>query len=126
MLAIAPFGAIAPDGIREHPWRNRSVLSRAYHTRGADVPLVRFNRVHDGEESGIWVWDGASPLPEVNEIWANAIAEITISGAGSDPLVRANRVHDGNYRGIRVSDGASPSSRNSSRISAIARWSARP
>jgi hypothetical protein len=54
------------------------------------------------------VWDGTSPLPEVNEIWASAIAEITISGAGSDPLVRANRVHDGNYRGIRVSDGASP------------------
>ena len=72
------------------------------------------------------MWDGTSPLPEVNEIWASAIAEITISGAGSDPLVRANRVHDGNYRGIRVSDGASPSSRNSSRISAIARWSARP
>jgi len=69
-------------------------------------PLVRANRIHDGE--GILVGEGACPRIEENEIWANRWSGISIIDAGTDPLVRANRIHDGEGEGIGVALGASP------------------
>ena len=66
---------------------------------------MRSCTIHNSLDAGIGVSDGASPLLEDNQIWANAFG-IVISGVRTDPLVRGNRVHDGEGHGIWVYDGA--------------------
>jgi parallel beta-helix repeat protein len=77
-------------------------------SRSGTDPLVRANRIHDGQGVGIFIAMGASPRIEDNEIWGNARAGIVSSDAGTDPIICGNRVHDGQTVGIDVSTGASP------------------
>lgn len=77
--------------------------------RGAATdPLIRANRVHDGQSAGFFVIEGASPRIELNEIWACVGAGMLISGAHVAPMVTGNTVRDVRGDGIVVVDGASP------------------
>ena len=60
----------------------------------------------DGDISGIFVHDGASPRIEGNEIWGS-LSGIEVGDPESDPLVCANRIHDCPY-GVVVYGGACP------------------
>lgn len=84
------------------------ILDRIADGRSGTDPLVRANRIHDGQGVGIFIAMGASPRIEDNEIWGNAHAGIGIVDAGTDPLILGNRVHDGETDGIDVSKGAAP------------------
>ena len=65
---------------------------------GAD-PRLRRNRIHDGKQSGVHVYDKGQGTLEDNDIFGNALGEITIE-AGGDPVLRRNRIHDGKEGGV--------------------------
>jgi parallel beta-helix repeat protein len=67
---------------------------------GAD-PRIRRNRIHDGADGGINVYNQGQGLIENNEIFGNATPGIGIS-TRSSPIVRHNRIHDGKDVGIYV------------------------
>ncbi len=70
---------------------------------GAD-PRLRGNYIHDGIQSGVFVYDGGLGTLEDNEIIANAIAGVAIK-SGGNPTLRRNRIHDSKYWGVAVYDG---------------------
>jgi parallel beta-helix repeat protein len=61
--------------------------------------VVRKCRIHDGKESGIWIYDKASGLVEGCEVCGNAFAGVTVSG-GANPTVRKCRIHGGQTGGV--------------------------
>jgi len=69
---------------------------------GAD-PKLRRNRIHDGNGSGVFVYEDAQGTLEDNEIFGNALAGVEIKEAGN-PTVRRNRIHDGKQTGVYVHD----------------------
>jgi parallel beta-helix repeat protein len=70
---------------------------------GAD-PRLRGNRIHDGKEAGVFVYEGGQGTLEDNEIFGNASAGVAI-GKGGNPTVRRNRIHDGKASGVFVYEG---------------------
>jgi F-box protein 11 len=68
--------------------------------RGGADPIVRRNRIHDGVEAGILVYENGRGTFEDNEIFGNALAAVSVLG-GANPTVRRNRIHDG-QGGIHV------------------------
>ncbi|HYT93052.1 MAG TPA: right-handed parallel beta-helix repeat-containing protein [Gemmataceae bacterium] len=82
-----------------------SLSGVAVHGAAASA-TVRNCRIHDGKESGIWFYDGASGLMEGCEIFGNGYAGVTIS-AEANPTVRNCRVHDGKTGGILVREKGS-------------------
>jgi parallel beta-helix repeat protein len=70
---------------------------------GAD-PRLRRNRLHDGEQGGVYVLrDGLGTL-EDNEISGNALAGVEIA-AGGNPILRRNQIRDGKSTGVLVRKG---------------------
>ena len=67
---------------------------------GAD-PRLRRNRLHDGRECGVWVYDGGLGTLEDNEITVNRSSGVEIR-TGGNPTLRRNRVHDGETCGVLV------------------------
>jgi parallel beta-helix repeat protein len=67
---------------------------------GAD-PRVRRNRIHDGKESGLFVYDQGLGTFEENEITGNQLAGVSVRN-GANPTVRRNRIVDGKDVGIHV------------------------
>jgi parallel beta-helix repeat protein len=67
---------------------------------GAD-PILRGNRIHDGQSAGVFIYDHSRGLVEDNDIFANAGSNVSIS-EGSDPVLRGNRIHDGQSSGVFV------------------------
>jgi parallel beta-helix repeat protein len=67
---------------------------------GAD-PRLRRNRIHDGKEVGILVYENGQGTLEDNEIFANAYAGVEIK-TGGNPILRRNRIHDGKETGVHV------------------------
>ena len=60
---------------------------------GAD-PRLRRNRIHDGKQSGVFVYENGQGVLEDNDIFGNALAGVVIGG-GDNPTLRRNRIHDG-------------------------------
>jgi F-box protein 11 len=103
-------GLADPDAsprIEENDIWGNALPGIAISDAGIDA-LVRANRVHDGQSTGITVTDGSAPRIEENEVWGNTRPGIAISGAETDAVVSANRVHDGQSNGITITDGATP------------------
>lgn len=67
---------------------------------GAD-PRVRRNQIHDGKQSGVYVYDGGLGLLEDNDIYSNAYAGVVITTGGS-PTLRRNHIHGGTQSGVLV------------------------
>lgn len=70
---------------------------------GAD-PRLRRNRIHDGKQSGVHVYDNAQGTLEDNDIFGNMKAGMSIR-EGSNPTLRRNRINHNGYEAIWVSDG---------------------
>lgn len=64
---------------------------------GAD-PRLRRNRIHDGTGSGVFVYENGQGTLEDNDIFANALAGVSVNGA--NPMLRRNRIHDGKSGGV--------------------------
>lgn len=69
---------------------------------GAD-PRLRRNRIQDGRECGILIYDGGRGTLEDNEIFSNQLAGIETK-TGGDPIVRRNQIHSGRACGIFVNE----------------------
>jgi parallel beta-helix repeat protein len=85
---------------------NNDISSQSYASvgiRNGAAPTLRKNIIHDGAQSGIFVYDGGGGLIEDNEIFGNTYANIQIKG-GSDPVVRGNRIYNGKEGGIFINE----------------------
>lgn len=80
---------------------SRSLAAVAIH--GGAEARVRRNRIHDGAQGGVFVYENGAGLTEDNEILSNGYSGIEVR-EGGDPTVRGNRIR-GNREGIRVHAG---------------------
>jgi parallel beta-helix repeat protein len=69
---------------------------------GAD-PRVSGNRIHDGRDSGIFVYGQALGTYEDNEIAGNGLSGVE-AREGSNPTVRRNRIHSNGQPGVLIQD----------------------
>ncbi len=60
---------------------------------GAD-PRLRRNRIHDGKEGGILIYENGLGTLEDNDIFDNMASDVDIRSAGN-PILRRNRIHHG-------------------------------
>lgn len=67
------------------------------------TPMVRRNRIHDGQGAGVYVYDDGAGVFEDNDIFGNAFSGVQVSTGGT-PTVRRNRIHDGKGAGLYVYD----------------------
>ncbi|HXO28422.1 MAG TPA: right-handed parallel beta-helix repeat-containing protein [Thermoanaerobaculia bacterium] len=67
---------------------------------GAD-PRLRRNRIHGGEEGGVFIYRSAQGTMEDNEIFASGGSGVEIS-SGASPTLRRNRIYDGKSAGVFV------------------------
>jgi F-box protein 11 len=65
---------------------------------GAD-PRLRRNRIHGGNQSGVFVYKNGQGTLEDNDIFGNAYHGVSIAEGGS-PTLRRNRIHDGKQNGV--------------------------
>jgi parallel beta-helix repeat protein len=70
---------------------------------GAD-PQIRGNLIHDGKDTGIFVYDNGLGIVEDNDIFGNARAGVSV-GSGANPTVRRNRINKNGYHAILVYKG---------------------
>ncbi len=80
---------------------SRALSCLAVH--GAGAPRVVGNRIHDGAQSGVFVYDGGGGEFEDNEIVGCGHAGVSVKDRG-DPRFRANRIGDGRQGGVFVYD----------------------
>ena len=66
-------------------------------------PVVRGNRIHDGKNTGVFVFERGGGLIEDNEIYANEAGGVAIK-TEANPTVRGNRIHDGKGNGVFVDE----------------------
>ena len=69
---------------------------------GAD-PRLRRNRIHDGKQGGVYVYDNGLGTLEDNDISGNAFAGVE-TRTGGNPTLRRNQIHDGAAGGVYVYD----------------------
>jgi F-box protein 11 len=69
---------------------------------GAD-PRLRRNKIHDGSQTGVYVYEGGLGTLEDNEITGHD-SGVAISTAG-DPVLRRNQIHDNEQSGVFVAEG---------------------
>jgi F-box protein 11 len=67
---------------------------------GAD-PRLRRNRIHDGKQSGVFVYENGQGTLEDNDIFGNMFSGVVII-EGSNPTLRRNRIHDNKQVGVFV------------------------
>jgi parallel beta-helix repeat protein len=77
-------------------------LSCVVIRNGAD-PRLRRNRIHDGKQGGVFVYDEGLGTLEDNDITSNALAGVAIR-TGGNPTLRRNRIRDGKSGGVFVYD----------------------
>ena len=68
---------------------------------GDTDPRLVGNRIHDGKEGGVFVFNGGRATLEDNDIFGNAFPGIEIK-EGANATVRRNRIHDGKQSGVLV------------------------
>jgi F-box protein 11 len=64
-------------------------------------PVVRHNRIHDGKQGGIYVYNNGRGTLEDNDIFGNTFSGLAIQ-TQADPVVRRNRIHDNKAAGVHV------------------------
>lgn len=77
-------------------------LSCVVIRNGAD-PRLRRNKIHDGGENGVFVFDGGLGTLEDNDIADGALSGVEITNAGH-PTLRRNQIHDNGQDGVYVHD----------------------
>jgi parallel beta-helix repeat protein len=82
--------------------KSQSLASIAIH--GGAEPRVRRSKIHDGKQTGVFVYENGAGLVEDNEIFGNALAGVSII-EGSNPALRRNRIHSGRGSGIHIYEG---------------------
>ena len=73
--------------------------------RGGADPRLRRNRIHDGKQGGVLVFEGGKGTLEDNDIYANTLSGVEIGGEGSDPMLRNNRINKNVYEAVSVYEG---------------------
>ena len=68
-------------------------------------PVLRRNKIHDGREGGICVFNNGKGLLEENDIFRNRLTGVLIS-TSSHPVLRRNRIFEGGAAGIEVTNAA--------------------
>lgn len=68
-------------------------------------PTMRNNKIHDGRDGGICIFNGGRGILEENEIFRNAQAGVLIS-TNSQPILRRNRIFDGFAAGVEITNSA--------------------
>lgn len=68
---------------------------------GEADPRLRRNRIHDGRQCGVVVFERGRGTLEDNDIFGNSHSGVEIKD-GADPVVRRNRFHDGRAGGVFV------------------------
>lgn len=68
---------------------------------GSAHPILRRNRIHDGRQSGVFIYDRGQALLEDNDIFAHGLSGVEIK-SGAAPTLRRNRIHDGKENGVMV------------------------
>lgn len=63
------------------------------------------NKIHDGNQSGIYVYENGEGVIEDNDIFDNAHAGIEIKDGGN-PTLRKNRINNNGFNGIWIYDSA--------------------
>lgn len=81
---------------------SQSLSSVAIHD-GAD-PRLRRNTIHDGNEGGVFVFDGGLGTLEDNDITGNVLAGVEIK-TGGNPTLRRNRIYENKSSGVYIQDG---------------------
>jgi parallel beta-helix repeat protein len=69
--------------------------------RGGADPRLRRNQIHNSQQAGVFVLDGALGTLEDNDITSNGFAGVVIQ-TGADPALRRNQIHDNKQAGVRV------------------------
>jgi len=71
---------------------------------GAD-PRLKSNAVHDGKQSGVYVYGNGLGTLEDNDIFSNRLTGVQVR-KGGNPTLRRNRISKNSYRAILVHDGS--------------------
>ena len=113
-VAIRPWNAtafttanrVACSSGRTGAARSRTTTFSPTSSPGSEVksggdPTVQRNRIHDGKQGGVFVWEDGRGTFEDNDIFANELAGIEVK-SGGDPTVQRNRIHDGKQGGVFV------------------------
>ena len=66
-------------------------------------PVLRHNRIHDGQQGGVSICDSGRGTLEDNDIFANAYCGVEIT-TGSTPTLRRNRIQRNHGSGCRVAE----------------------
>jgi hypothetical protein len=75
--------------------------------RGADAaPVLRRCLIHDGADSGLYFFEGASGQVEDCEVYRNANVGVAVGG-GAAPTISRSRIHGGANAGVVFWQGAS-------------------
>lgn len=82
---------------------SRGLACVAIH--GGAEPRIIGNRIHHGNQTGVFVYGTASGTIEDNEIFANNWSAVEIADDAS-PAVRRNRIHGGHAGGVYVNKGS--------------------
>ena len=72
--------------------------------REGSNPMLRRNRIHDGSQAGVFVYQSGLGMLEDNEIFANANAGILIT-EGGNPVLRRNRIAENGGHAVRIYNG---------------------
>jgi F-box protein 11 len=68
-------------------------------------PTLRRNKIYDGRDGGICIFNGGKGVLEENDICRNAQAGVLIS-TQSHPVLRRNRIFDGLAAGVEITNNA--------------------
>lgn len=68
-------------------------------------PVLRRNKIHDGREGGICVFNSGKGILEENDIFRNRLTGVLIS-TSSHPVLRRNRIFEGGAAGIEITNAA--------------------
>jgi F-box protein 11 len=68
---------------------------------GSADPRLRHNRIHDGKQSGVYVYENGQGMLEDNDIFGNANSGVAIKNGGN-PTIRGNHIRDGKAGGVYV------------------------
>ena len=74
-------------------------------------PTLKKNKIHDGRDGGICIFNGGRGILEENDIFRNAQAGVLIS-TQSHPCLRKNRIFDGLAAGIEITNNATATLEN--------------
>lgn len=64
-------------------------------------PRLRRNRIRDGKQTGVFVFENGRGTLEDNEIFGNAMSGVEVK-EGGDPTLRRNRIHGGGASGVYI------------------------